>query len=47
MKAVHDTYPVFEANQVLSNLHLNQLLDYLGEQERLTRANLILSLIHI
>lgn len=41
MKAVHDTYPVFEANQVLSNLHLNQLFDYLGEQERLTRANLI------
>nr|WP_315219943.1 hypothetical protein [uncultured Duganella sp.] len=41
MKAVHDTYPVFESNQVLSNLHLNQLLDYLGEQERLTRANLI------
>jgi hypothetical protein len=41
MKAVNDTYPVFEANQVLSNLHLNQLAGYLDEQERLTRANLI------
>ena len=41
MKAVQDTYPLFEANQVLSNLHLNQLFDYLGEQERVTRANLI------
>jgi hypothetical protein len=41
MKTVQDTYPVFEANQVLSNAHLNQLFDYLGEQERLTRANLI------
>ncbi len=41
MKTVQDTYPVFEANQVLSNLHLNQLFDYLNEQERLTRANLI------
>jgi hypothetical protein len=41
MKTVQNTYPVFEANQVLSNLHLNQVFDYLGEQERLTRANLI------
>ena len=41
MKTVRDTYPFFEANQVLSNLHLNQLFDYLSEQERLTRANLI------
>jgi hypothetical protein len=35
------TYPVFEANQVLTNAHLNQLFTYLDEQERLTRANLI------
>jgi hypothetical protein len=41
MKPVQDSYPVFEANQILSNLHLNQLFDYLSEQERLTRANLI------
>jgi hypothetical protein len=34
-------YPIFEANQVLSNRHLNQVFDYLDEQERLTRANLI------
>ena len=41
MKTVRESYPFFEANQVLSNLHLNQLFDYLSEQERLTRANLI------
>lgn len=34
-------YPVFEANQVLTSAHLNQVFDYLDEQERLTRANLI------
>ncbi len=34
-------YPVFEANQVLSNRHLNQMFDHLDEQNRLTRANLI------
>lgn len=36
-----DGYPIFEANQVLSHSHLNQVFDYLDEQERLTRANLI------
>jgi hypothetical protein len=41
MKIVQASYPIFEANQVLSNLHLNQMFDYLSEQERLTRANLI------
>jgi hypothetical protein len=41
MKTVADNYPVFEANQILSNAHLNQVFDYLDEQERLTRANLI------
>lgn len=34
-------YPVFEANQILTNRHLNQVFNYLDEQERLTRANLI------
>ncbi|MBK7936669.1 MAG: hypothetical protein IPJ82_06075 [Lewinellaceae bacterium] len=34
-------YPVFEANQVLTNRHLNQVFNYIDEQERLTRANLI------
>lgn len=41
MKPVQDTYPIFEANQVLTNTHLNELFNYLDEQERLTRANLI------
>lgn len=33
-------YPIFEANQVLTNVHLNSLLAYLDEQNRLTRATL-------
>jgi len=41
MQALQDNYPVFEANQVLTNAHLNQVFNYLDEQERLTRANLI------
>jgi hypothetical protein len=40
MTNVEDTYPVFEANQVLSNAHLNQLFDYLDQQDRLSRTNL-------
>jgi hypothetical protein len=35
------TYPIFEANQVLTSDHLNNVFSYLDEQERLTRANLI------
>src|SRR3954464_14556094 len=34
-------YPFFEANQVLTNAHLNELFEYLDEQTRLTRSNLI------
>jgi hypothetical protein len=41
MQPRQDTYPIFEPNQVLTNRHLNQVFDYLDEQERLTRANLI------
>jgi hypothetical protein len=41
MKPSQDNYPIFEANQVLTNSHLNQVFDYLDEQQRLTRANLI------
>ncbi|MDF2460013.1 MAG: hypothetical protein K0S79_2429, partial [Nitrospira sp.] len=41
MKLTQDIYPVFEANQVLSDLHLNEIFNYLDEQDRLTRANLI------
>lgn len=35
------SYPVFEADQVLSNSHLNNLLNYLEQQERLTRIKLL------
>ncbi len=41
MEPIQNTYPVFEANQVLTSGHLNELFDYLDEQNRLTRANLI------
>ncbi|MDZ4154887.1 hypothetical protein, partial [Methylicorpusculum sp.] len=41
MQAKQDHYPIFEANQVLSNRHLNDVFNYLDEQNRLTRANLI------
>jgi hypothetical protein len=34
-------FPVFEANQVLRNDHLNDLVSYLEEQNRLTRNGLI------
>jgi hypothetical protein len=38
---IADTYPVFEADQVLTNDHLNSLLNYLDQQDRLTRMKLI------
>ena len=41
MKPIQDSYPFFETNQVLTSCQLNQIFDYLDEQERLTRANLI------
>jgi len=41
MKSTQNKYPVFEANQVLTSGHLNDIVNYLDEQERLTRANLI------
>ena len=34
-------YPQFAPNQILSSNNLNQLYDYLGEQQRLTRTHLI------
>ncbi len=34
-------YPTFEANQVLTSEHLNQLFHYLDDQSRMTRTNLI------
>lgn len=36
-----DGYPFFEPNQILSADNLNHTFDYLDEQERLTRANLV------
>jgi SprB-like repeat protein len=41
MEPKHNKYPIFEANQVLTNSHLNNIFEYLDEQERLTRARLI------
>lgn len=41
MNTVNDTYAVFQANQVLTEAHLNEMFNYLDEQGRLTRANLI------
>lgn len=35
------TYPVFESNQVLTSKQLNSLVNYLDQQNRLTRARLI------
>ena len=41
MEPIQNSYPVFVANQVLTSRHLNVIFDYLDEQERLTRANLV------
>lgn len=41
MQASHTEYPIFEANQVLTHQQLNAAVNYLEEQERLTRTNLI------
>ncbi|RDE50476.1 MAG: hypothetical protein DVS81_11100 [Candidatus Accumulibacter meliphilus] len=41
MKPEQDSYPVFEANQVLTSGHLNDGFNYLDEQEHQTRARLI------
>src|SRR5687768_4940219 len=36
-----NNFPVFEADQVLSNKHLNDLFNYLDQQDRLTRIKLM------
>lgn len=41
MQLLLDHFPVFEANQVLMNSHLNDVFDYLDQQNRQTRTNLI------
>jgi len=39
--SIVNTFPVFEADQVLTNNHLNSLFNYLDQQSRLTRIKLI------
>ncbi|MEM7105403.1 MAG: ribosomal protein L7/L12 [Bacteroidota bacterium] len=41
MEAIKNILPKFEANQVLTSQHLNDLVEYLDQQERLTRSQLI------
>jgi len=41
MDVLIDHFPVFEANQVLSSRHLNDVFYYLDQQTRLTRSHLI------
>ena len=36
-----NVYPVFEDNQVLTSTQLNEMVAYLDEQSRITRANLL------
>lgn len=37
----NNTHPIFEADQVLTSDHLNEMFSYLEEQERMTRAKLV------
>ena len=39
--SIVNTFPFFEADQVLTNNHLNSLFNYLDQQERLSRCKLI------
>jgi len=39
--SIVNTYPIFEPDQVLTNKHLNEMFNYLDEQERLTRCKLL------
>ena len=39
--SIANTFPFFEADQVLTNKHLNDLFNYLDQQERLTRCKLL------
>ena len=41
MTPVITDYPVFEADQVLSQKHLNKLISYLEEQDRMSRISLL------
>jgi len=39
--SIANTFPVFEPDQVLTNQHLNDLFNYLDQQNRLTRCKLL------
>lgn len=39
--SIENNYPVFEPDQVLTNKHLNNVVDYLEQQNRLTRTKLV------
>ncbi|HTE12503.1 MAG TPA: hypothetical protein VK645_16080, partial [Chitinophagaceae bacterium] len=39
--SIANTFPVFEPDQVLTNQHLNDLFNYLDQQDRLTRCKLM------
>jgi len=39
--SIVNTFPVFDADQVLTNKHLNDLFNYLDQQDRLSRCKLI------
>src|SRR5271166_2684835 len=41
MELMFDRFPVFEANQVLTSGHLNDVFNYLDQQTRQTRTHLI------
>ena len=41
MESLLDHFPVFAANQVLTSGHLNDVFNYLDQQERLARSHLI------
>lgn len=41
MTVINNSYPVFEADQVLSQNDLNRLISYLEEQDHLTRVQLL------
>src|SRR5882757_62236 len=38
---IMNTFPVFQPDQVLTNQHLNDLFNYLDQQERLSRCKLL------
>jgi hypothetical protein len=41
MTLINNSYPIFEADQVLSQKHLNKLISYLEEQDRASRVQLL------